>query len=147
MAATEREYENLTVAQELFRRLNEHDSDVIEDLYVPSYSADIQRVGIEEPVSGIEGIKTIYEEYWAAFPDMAYESDAMLADGKRVAVFYTVTGTHENTFRGIEATGTEVEFTGSTLMTVKQGRILSVRPQLDVLSLFRQLGVDLELDA
>lgn len=135
--------ENEALAEEFFTRINDRDLRVIDDLCADGFEVEIARKGTDESVIGGEGLKAIYEEYFAAFPDIHYEIDTIVADDEHVAVFNTTTGTHEGEFRGIEPTGNEIEVQDAGLVRVEDGKIVDLRPHPNMLGLFEQLGVEL----
>lgn len=136
--------ENETIAAEFFERINDHDLSVIDELCADDFEVEIARLGTDESVVGREGLKAIFEEYFTAFPDIRYDIDAVVADDEQVAVFMTTTGTHEAEFRGIPATGNEIEVTEGGLVRIEDGEIVDLRPQVDMFGLFEQLGATLE---
>ena len=136
--------ENEAIAEEFFERINDHDLSVVDELCADDFEVEIARLGTDESVMGREGLKAIFEEYVTAFPDIKYDVDAIVADDERVAVFTTTTGTHEGEFRGIPPTGNEIEITEGGLVRIEDGKIVDLRPQVDMFGLFEQLGARLE---
>src|SRR5262249_33131925 len=59
----------------------------------------------------------------AAFPDLRYVLEELLADGDRVAVRWMWHGTHRKPFRGFAATGKRVHNSGIAIFKVAGGRI------------------------
>jgi predicted ester cyclase len=75
-----------------------------------------------------------------AFPDVTVEIDELVADGDRVAVATTFTGTHTGSLMGVEPTGRRVSVTGIDIVRVEGGRIVEHRGLTDVVGLMRQLS-------
>ena len=48
----------------------------------------------------------------SAFPDCKYNPEDIIAEGDKVVVRYTLTGTHEGDFQGIPATGKKFKIEG-----------------------------------
>ena len=136
---------NTNLAEEFFGRINDRDLGVIDDLCADSFGVEITRMGTDESVMGRAGLKQIYEEYFGAFPDIRYRIDTVVADDDHAAVFLTTTGTHEGEFRGIAPTGNEIEVRDAGLVRIEDGQIVDLRPHPDMLGLFEQLGVGLDL--
>lgn len=67
--------ENKELVKEFFGRLNEQDLDVVDDLCADEFSVVINRKGTDEAAIGPDGLKVIYEEYFAAFPDFQHDID------------------------------------------------------------------------
>ena len=136
--------ENKELIDQFFDRLNDRDLSVVDDLCADDFAVEINRKGTDESVIGPDGLKEIYEEYYAAFPDFRHEIDELVAEGDLVAVFMTTMGTHEGEFRGIRPTGNEVAIEDNGLLRIRNGKIVDARPLSDMLGLFEQLGVGLD---
>lgn len=74
-----------------------------------------------------------------AFPDLSVVSDDVVAEGDRVAVRATWTGTHLGEFRGIPPSGREIRFEGAVFWRFEGDRIAERWPFLDVSGLMKQL--------
>lgn len=140
------ESENKEIVQELFERLSDQDLAVIDDLCADEFSVEITLLGTEESAIGIEGMKGMYEEYYAAFPDLRQDIVELVAEGDEVAVFLMTKGTHQGEFRGVQPTGNEINVEDAGLIRIEDGQIVDLWPQSDMLSLFEQLGVSLDLE-
>lgn len=75
-----------------------------------------------------------------AFPDVNITINEMIAEGNRVAMHWTFTGTHRGEFQGIPATGKAVSWTGIDIYTVMDGKIVEHMRVGDMLGLLQQLG-------
>lgn len=142
MTSTE---ENKALVREFFDRLNDHDFDVFDDVCADDFTVEVGRKGTGESVFGVDGMKAIYEEYAAAFPDFEHEIVELIAEDDRVAVFMTSTGTHEGAFRGVEPTGNRIAVEDVGMARIVDGEIVDLWPLSDMLGLFEQLGVGLDL--
>lgn len=67
--------------------------------------------------------------------------DAIIADDESVGVRWTVAGTHEGEFNGIEPTGRTVTYSIMGMFRVADARIAEVWLVADRLGLLQQLGV------
>jgi steroid delta-isomerase-like uncharacterized protein len=104
------------------------------------FAADYVRHEGEAPVRGPDGIRRLRALYASAFPDLRFREDDLLADGDRVAVRWTATGTHMGTFLGVPATGRRGTASGSDFFRLIDGRIVESWPCFDYLVLLKQLG-------
>lgn len=59
----------------------------------------------------------------AAFPDLGFEIEDAVADGRRVALRWRAEGTHDGDLRDLPATGRRVTFTGQTIYELRDGKI------------------------
>lgn len=89
---------------------------------------------------GLAGHRGIVDLFHAAFPDVRWTIDDMVAEGDRVAMRLTMTGTHRGDFFGIAPTGRYVEVGGTHIVRVADGRIAEHWGHNDDLGLMRQLG-------
>jgi predicted ester cyclase len=138
------ESENKAIVEEFFARLSDRDLGVIDELCAEGFSVEIDLLGTDDAAIGIEGMKAMYEEYYAAFPDIRQEIVELVAEDDRVAVFLLTKGTHDGEFRGVPPTGNEITVEDAGLIRIEDGRIVDLWPQSDMLSLFEQLGVGLD---
>lgn len=129
-----------TAKGELVRRafdaLNERDRDAFVDLHAEDA---VLHAGDEE-VRGIEAITEAEFAYFDAFPDLEMSLDALHEAGETVAARWTVAGTHEGEFRGVEPTGEEVQFSTIGTFRVSDGKVSEVWIQADELGLLEQIG-------
>ncbi len=77
----------------------------------------------------------------AAFPDVNYSVDDILAEGDKVAVRFTMRATHKGTFMGAPATGKRIEVKGVEIDKVVQGKISETWDYLDSAGMMNQIGL------
>lgn len=76
----------------------------------------------------------------AAFPDLVWTVDQMVAEGDTVAIRYTMTGTHRGDFAGVAGTGKRVIAQSMAFYRLENGKIVQERAQLDLLAILQQVG-------
>lgn len=78
-----------------------------------------------------------------AFPDMLLSIDDQIEEGDRVAVRWTMTGTHTGASPAIPVppTGKHVRITGCAIDRVVDGMVAETWNHMDYLGLLQQLGV------
>jgi len=76
----------------------------------------------------------------AAFPDLHFTVNHVVAEGDLVADHLTGTGTHQGQFLGVPATGRAVRFETMETYRVEDGQVLEQWVLMDVLGLLQQLG-------
>jgi len=76
----------------------------------------------------------------AAFPDMAFALEDMMAENDRVAVRWAMTATHQGTFAGTEPTRRRISQNGLVIYRVADGRIAESWALVDVYGLMLQIG-------
>ncbi len=134
MATTTRTNEELV--QHAFDALNERDRDAFTECHAEDA---VLHVGGED-VRGIDAIADAEFAYFDAFPDLAMAVEAVLAEGDTVAARWTLTGTHDGVFKGIEPTGEAFEFSAMGMFRIEDGEAAEVWLEADELRLLRQLG-------
>ena len=74
------------------------------------------------------------------FPDMVFTRNFLVAEGDKVVVHFTATGTQTGEFQGIRPTGREVTMSGVGIFRISGGKIVEMWSHPDAASLIRQLG-------
>ena len=87
-----------------------------------------------------DGISAFFRTLVGAVPDARITPNDLLVDGDRVAVRYTLTGTHEGELLGAPGTGRPLEVEGMTVLHFEGDRVAERWNRLDDLSLLTQLG-------
>lgn len=117
--------------------INDRDRDALTDIFAENCTFQLELVelhGVDEYTEYLQGI---YE----AFPDLTLTFEELVGEGDLVVIHYTITGTHEGEFRGIEPTGREFEVSGMRMARIEDGEIVEVTGETRNLSLLSQLGV------
>jgi steroid delta-isomerase-like uncharacterized protein len=90
---------------------------------------------------GREGLKEVLGMMRAAFPDIHWAVDEMVAEGDKVVTRFTWTGTHRGIFMGIPATGKSLSVKGMVIDQLEGGKMSNSRMLMDSLGMLQQLGV------
>jgi steroid delta-isomerase-like uncharacterized protein len=96
-------------------------------------------LGIE--FKGPEGVKQMVSTARNAFPDLHFIIDDMVAEGDKVAVRYTYTGTHKGEYMGIAPTGKKINLIMAVFYRFVDGKEVEALSYSDMLALYQQLGV------
>src|ERR1700748_89960 len=80
---------------------------------------------------GREGLKDVIGGMRAAFPDLHWVVDEMVAEGDKVVSRFTWTGTHRATFMGIPSTDKKVTVKGVVIDRLGDGEMVGCRVQED----------------
>lgn len=89
---------------------------------------------------GRDGLKEVIGGIRAAFPDIHWVLDEMVAEGDKVVSRFTWSGTHRGVFFGIPATGKSISVKGVVIDHVVAGKMVDSRMLMDSLSMLQQLG-------
>ncbi len=93
-------------------------------------------------VRGAEAYRrAVVEPLLAAFPDLRFVPGEAIGQGDRVAMQFTMSGTHRGTFVGVAPTGKGFAVPGVVVGRVVAGRIAELRGVFDGLGMMHQLGV------
>jgi steroid delta-isomerase-like uncharacterized protein len=106
----------------------------VDDLLAPTY---VGHTAGAPDVKGLDGIKQLVAAVGTAFPDHTLTVEEIIDEGDKVAVRYTMRGTHRGEFIGIAPTNTELTWTGMAIFHITNGKFQEFWLMTD---LGRQLG-------
>ena len=131
---------NKAIVRRLFDEVwNTGRLDAIEELYAADYVADYRPYA---PLRhGHDAIKGMVERAHIAFPDFHEELEEMIAEGDKVVVRFTITGTQRGQWGPLPATGKPVRFEEIVILRFVDGKVAEQRGLPDNLAALRQLGV------
>jgi steroid delta-isomerase-like uncharacterized protein len=89
---------------------------------------------------GPEGLKPIMAGFRAAFPDLHFTIEAMIAEGDQVVTRWTMRGTHLGEFIGLPPSSKQVTCGGIQIERLVNGQIVEHWRKADDLGLMQQLG-------
>jgi predicted ester cyclase len=87
----------------------------------------------------VEGVRSGCFRYFEAFPDMHVALDDLIAEGDRVFLRSTLTGTHDGEYKGIPPTGRPVATECAEVFRIADGRFAGYWCLTNVAGLMRQL--------
>ncbi len=89
-----------------------------------------------------EGVMSFFRMYRAAFPNLRFDPEDVLASGDKVVTRARVTGTHQGELMGIPATGKDVDVQLVDIMRYNEdGLVAEHWGVVDMLAMMQQLGV------
>jgi steroid delta-isomerase-like uncharacterized protein len=95
-----------------------------------------------EFTEGREGFKRLFTAFIAAFPDLRFDTELMVADDDLVASYNTMAGTHQGEFMGIPPTGKSFKVLATDFCRFTDDGLISEHwGVFDMGSMMRQLGV------
>lgn len=140
-AKAELEEQNKALIEKVIEELNNKNVQIIEEYFDPQYSFYSPSIN-PNPLSR-EDAKGFVESVFNSFPDLNYSIKEIFAEGDRVILWCVNSGTHENEFQGIPATGNRVEVSSILIYKIQNGKILEEREEADLLGLMYQMGMEL----
>ena len=108
--------------------------------YAESHAKDFVAHGASRNFTLDEDLAFAREER-KALPDMSITVNQMIAEGDRVAVYWTASGTNTQAGMGLPATGKKIKISGMTLFRFQDGKIREEWGVWDELSALRQAGL------
>lgn len=93
------------------------------------------------PVRGPAEYRAFYAQFREAFPNIVVTVEDTIAEGDLVAARCSVRAKHEGDSLGIAATKSPVEFTGMTIVRVRDGKLIEGWNNFDFMALYRQIGL------
>jgi steroid delta-isomerase-like uncharacterized protein len=124
---------------EVLSAWNVHDVDHAITFYAPDYEGiDVAEAQLQH---GPDGMRRTMTRYLEAFPDLLFTEEATLIEGDRIAVIWTVEGTHQGKLMNIPPTGRRIKVWGTSLLTIADGKIARALYVWDVAGLLRGIGL------
>ena len=117
---------------------NRGNLDVCDEVFAPDYVRHDFRS--TEPVPGPEGQKQIAADFRAAFPDLQFVVDLLVAEDDYVVGRWTATGTHLGRWGTVEPTGRSVRLSAANIFRLDNGKVVEIWNHRDDLGLREQLG-------
>jgi steroid delta-isomerase-like uncharacterized protein len=88
-----------------------------------------------------EGMKKFITSLRTTFPDLKLVPDDLIAEGDRVAIRMTISGTHQGEIAGVAPTGKRITWAALSVLRFADGKAVERWNISDELDLLRQLGV------
>jgi predicted ester cyclase len=112
--------------------------DRIPEFYAADFVGNCRPYALRE---GHAGVRAMVEGAWTAFPDYHEELQDLIAEGDRVAVHLTISGTQLGQWGPLPPTGKRARFDEIAILQIRDGKVLGQRGVVDNLLALRQLGV------
>ena len=113
------------------------DQATIDELCDPGF-VDHNPAPDHEPT--LAGFKEKIEYMCSRFPDLTEDLQDTIASGDTVATRWVLTGSQQQEFMGIPASGQSIRVEGMNFYRLRDGRVTDVWTQFDGLSMMQQLG-------
>ena len=96
---------------------------------------------IIEPQHGFEGYMDVLRMMRGAMPDVQWNAEEVIAEGDKVMIRFTMSGTQTQPFMGMPATGKPVRVTAMNIYELKDSKIVREHSVPDLFSMLMQLGM------
>ena len=131
--------QNKAIVRRLFEdHWNAKNPALVSELFAPSVSLHTP----DGVLTGLDGASFLLQAYATAFPDFHLTIDDLVADGDKVVVRWTFTGTHRGPLADVPASGKRVDVpNGIAIYRLVAGRISEGHFAWNKYELLQQLGV------
>lgn len=92
-------------------------------------------------VRGLDARRQFFTALRNGFPDLHVTIDDLVAEGDKVAVRWTATGTQTGEWMGVAPSGRKVVFSGTNTLRFAEGKIAEELEDWDALGFHQQLGL------
>jgi len=111
---------------------------VIDELHVIDY---VFHGGTGEEIRGLKDYKQYMSGYYRVFPDLHVTIDDMVVEGDKVAIRWTMSGTHKGEIEGVPPTGKKMTILGISIERIVGGKFVETWETYDTLGFMQQLGL------
>lgn len=112
------------------------DTSVVND---KNFTEDIIIVTSEGDIVGIEACLEYYSNYLTGFSEIQWTIVDAFGQGNKLIKHWNFKGKHTGSFFGIPATGNTLDLSGTTIVTMRNGRIAKEHDFFDMKSMLDQL--------
>ncbi len=119
---------------------NQGRSDAIDEMFAPDGIAHGLSEDEGKPLRGPADFKPFHEIFRGAFPDVEVVMEDMIAEGDLVAARCSVRGKHTGDHLGVTASNAPVQFTGISMVRIRDGKIVEAWNNFDFLKMNKQIG-------
>lgn len=129
--------ENKAVVRRWVEAFNEGNLDAVDELLTDSY---VRHDPNSPEVRGLEEEKQLIAMYRAAFPDLHFTLEDMVAEDDRVATRLGISATHKGELLGIPPTENRLSITAMEIYRLREGKIDEQWVNVDTLGMMQQIG-------
>jgi len=112
--------------------------DVADEVFADDYVRHDLRPS--QALPGPAGQKKVARDFRAAFPDLVYTLDLVLAEGDLVAARWTMDGTNTGQWGDVPPSGQHLRFSGVNIFRFAGGKVVEIWNHRDDLGVAQQLG-------
>jgi len=113
--------ENKALVRRLLETWNTGNMELIDELLISDY---VDNDALPSQTQGLEGYKQIGAYLLSVFPDMKMTIDDLIAEGDKVVIRSTFSGTHKGEFMGIAPTGKKITTTAINIYRIADGKLI-----------------------
>jgi predicted ester cyclase len=126
--------------------LEEVNKDNYEQLFMELWAKDSkQLINSNSDTMDYDHFKNLLQWLYAEVPVITHEVHEIIAKGDKVTVFFSAKATHDVESFGVPPTGRELEWNAIAIYEISEGKIQTRWEVADILSLYEQLGMELQM--
>lgn len=129
--------QHVDLINKVLQLINDRKLDEAFEYYAPDY---VYHGPGGQELRGRDGIRGLWELFLAGFPDLVGSVDEVISEGNRVAVRWSVTGTHTGEFLGVPASHNSIALPITEVFRVENGILVEAWDQFDRLHLMEQIN-------
>lgn len=131
---------NKTVVRRLIEEVfNQGNTSLVDELFAPDF---VEHEELPPGVpSGRDGIGLSISMLHSAFPDFSATIEDMVAEGAKVSIRLTWSGTHQGEFMGLPPTNKRFAISVFDIVRIAEGKIVEHWGQMDNMGMMQQLGL------
>ena len=112
------------------------------------FHEDVVVVTSQGDLVGIEACRKHYMNFLTGFSNIEFTIPEVIGQGNRLVKHWNFKGIHTGDFFGMPASGNKLNLSGTTLVTIKDGKIAKEHDFFDMMSMVSQLTEgDVDADA
>ena len=112
------------------------DTSIVNEKY---FTEDVVIITPEGNLVGVEAVKNFYLNYFLGFSEVKFTIVDAFGQGDKIVKYWNFKGTHTGDFFGIPASGNKLDLSGTTLVSIKNGKIAREQDFFDYASMLNQL--------
>jgi steroid delta-isomerase-like uncharacterized protein len=130
---------NKAIAREFLQIWGNGSLDIIDRLADPSITVNYPIM--QMVVKNSKLFKQVMVNFRAAFPDAQIQIDEVFAEGDKVVIRWTFTGTHKGRLLHFPVSNKKVTWTGITIYQIANGKVIREQGEENFLGFLQQIGV------
>jgi steroid delta-isomerase-like uncharacterized protein len=129
-----------TIVRSLYEEVwNKRRLELVDEIISPSHA--LHDPNLTGSAVGPEAYKRQISRFITGIPDLRFTLEDIVGEREKLAVAWTISGTHKGEFMSIPATDKKVAIDGITIHHLVNEKIMDSYVSWDVWGLMRQLGV------
>src|SRR5437667_9769883 len=132
--------ENKAIIRQLYEEVwNKRRLELVDEIISPSHALhDPNATG---SAVGPEAYKRLVTRFVTAFPDLRFVIEDFFGENEKLAVAWTISGTHKGEFMGIPATNKKVSVDGITIIHTVNAQIRHINVTMQAGALLNEIRV------